>query len=148
MQENIHITVAAIIENDNRFLLVEELVHGQTVYNQPAGHLEDNETLIAASIRETLEESAWQFVPEYITGIYQWSPPENEQTFLRFCFAGQHQQHDKERQLDSGIIRAVWLDRQEIISRQDQLRSPLVLTCIDDYLKGQRYPLELLQHVI
>ncbi len=148
MQENLHVTVAAIIEKNNRFLLVEESIQRQTVYNQPAGHLEEDETLLEAVIRETLEETAWHFTPELITGLYQWVQPESRQTFIRVCFTGQPQKHDQERQLDTGIIRTVWLSRQEIAAKQEQLRSPLVLTCIDDYLQGQRFPLELIKHII
>ena len=148
MQENLHITVAAIIEENKRFLLVEESINKQVVYNQPAGHLEEDETLLEAVSRETLEETAWQFVPDVITGIYQWTQPETKHTFIRICFTGQHSQHDKGRKLDTGIIQAVWMDRQEVAHRQDKLRSPLVLACIDDYLKGQRYPLELIKHII
>ena len=148
MQENLHVTVAAIIEENDRFMLVEESIQGQLVYNQPAGHLEENETLLEAVVRETLEETAWQFVPEYITGLYQWTQPQSRQTFMRICFAGQHRQFDAGRKLDTGIVRTVWLDRQEILARQDKLRSPLVLACIDDYLQGRRYPLELLKNVI
>lgn len=147
MQENIHITVAAIIEENERFLLVEESVHGQVVYNQPAGHLEDNETLLDAVSRETLEETAWHFVPQTIIGIYQWTQPESRQAFIRICFTGKHTQHEAERELDTGIIQTVWLDRQEVAAMQDKLRSPLVLACIDDYLKGQRYPLELIKQI-
>lgn len=148
MQENLHVTVAAIIEENKRFLLVEESIQGQVVYNQPAGHLEEDETLVEAVIRETLEETAWHFVPESITGLYQWTQPENRQTFMRICFTGQHQQHDQDRPLDTGIIRTVWLDRQEVADMHGQLRSPLVLACIDDYLQGQHYPLELIKHII
>lgn len=147
MQENIHITVAAIIEENKRFLLVEESIQAQLVYNQPAGHLEEHETLLEAVSRETLEETTWRFVPETITGIYQWTQPESRQTFIRICFAGQHLQHDKGRKLDTGIIQTMWLDRQEVAAMQDKLRSPLVLACIDDYLKGQRYPLDLIKHI-
>ena len=142
------VTVAAIAEAQGRFLMVEELVDERLVYNQPAGHLEDNETLYEAVIRETLEETAWQFEPACITGIYQWTQPQSRQTFMRICFAGQHRQFDAGRKLDTGIVRTVWLDRQEILARQDKLRSPLVLACIDDYLQGRRYPLELLKNVI
>lgn len=148
MQENLHVTVAAIIEENRRFLLVEESIRGQVVYNQPAGHLEEHETLPEAVVRETLEETAWHFVPETITGIYQWTQPESRQTFMRICFAGQHQQHEQGRPLDTGIIRTVWFDRQAVAAKQDKLRSPLVLACIDDYLNGQRYPLELIKHLV
>ena len=147
MQENLHVTVAALIEEGQRFLLVEESIQGQLVYNQPAGHLEEDETLYEAVIRETREETAWGFVPQYITGIYQWTQPQSRQTFMRICFAGQHEDFKAEHTLDSGIVRAVWLSRAEILARQAQLRSPLVLKCIDDYLQGRRFPLDLIQHI-
>lgn len=147
MQENLHVTVAALIEEHERFLLVEESITGQVVYNQPAGHLEDEETPFAAVIRETLEETAWHFAPAFITGIYQWTQPESRQTFMRICFAGQPTGFEAGRRLDNDIIRTVWLSRQEIQAKLPQLRSPLVLACIDDYLKGRRYPLDLVKLV-
>ncbi len=147
MQENLHVTVAAIVEENERFLLVEESIQGQVVYNQPAGHLEDNETLQQAVIRETLEETAGHFEPAFISGLYQWTQPESRQTFMRICFAGHITQFEEDRQLDTGIIQIMWFKRQELVARQEQLRSPLVLKCIDDYLQGQRYPLELIKHV-
>ena len=147
MQENLHVTVAAIIEENKRYLLVEESIQGQVVYNQPAGHLEEDETLLAAVVRETLEETAWHFEPQAITGIYQWTQPQSRQTFMRICYTGGHHQHEPERSLDTGIIRAVWLTREDIVARQDKLRSPLVLACIDDYLQDRRYPLDLIKKV-
>jgi len=147
LQENHHITVAAVIEKDNRFLMVEESIQNQHVINQPAGHLEENETLVEAVIRETLEETAWQFEPEYVTGVYQWVQPENQQIFLRFCFTGTPYNVDKDRKLDQGIIQASWLSHEELLGQQHKLRSPLVLACIDDYLQGQRYPLDIIQNI-
>lgn len=147
MQENLHITVAAIIEQNERFLLVEESIQGQIVYNQPAGHLEDNETLPEAVVRETLEETAGHFVPEFITGLYQWTQPESRQTFMRISFAGRLTGFEQDRQLDDGILRALWLSRDEILAKQDRLRSPLVIQCIDDYRQGAHYPLELIRHI-
>ena len=146
MQENLHVTVAAVIEQDGRFLLVEESIAGQLVYNQPAGHLEENETLIDAVIRETLEETACYFEPAEIVGLYQWTHPENRQTFMRICFTGLLTGQADDPQLDEGIIRTLWLSQEEIQARQTALRSPLVLQCIDDYLHGHRYPLELIKH--
>jgi 8-oxo-dGTP pyrophosphatase MutT (NUDIX family) len=137
-----HVTVAAIIERQGKFLMVEELCGGKTVINQPAGHLEDNENLIQAVIRETLEEAAWHFTPAMITGIYQWTAPRSGKTFLRVCFSGHCDRHEPERELDDGIIRALWLSPDEL--RDTPLRSPLVLLGIKDYLAGVRYPLELL----
>ena len=148
MQENLHVTVAAIIEQDKRFLLVEESIQGQHLYNQPAGHLEEDETLIEAVIRETLEETAAHFSPAHITGIYQWTQPENRQTFMRISFTGEITSFEEGRQLDEGILRAVWLTEMEIKALQKQHRSPLVLQCIHDYQQGQRYPLELIKHIV
>ena len=138
-----HITVAAVIERDGRFLLVEEQSGGRTVYNQPAGHLESGENLVEAVIRETREETAWHFQPLALSGIYQWTNPENQIGYLRFCFTGTCHDHDPDQSLDTGIIRTWWLTRDDIMARAHQHRSPLVMRCIDDYHAGKRYPLEL-----
>ena len=142
-----HATVASIVERDNRFLMVEEFIHGQYVYNQPAGHLDPNESLLNAAIRETKEETAWDFIPEYIAGIYRWDQTETGRCFLRFTFVGTCENHDPEQTLDDGIIQAIWLTREELASQPEKLRSPMVLTCIDDYLAGKKYPLELLTDI-
>lgn len=139
-----HATVAAIIERDNQFLMVEETVHGQQVINQPAGHLDPDESLIDAVIRETQEETAWQFNPEAVTGIYLWKHPENGESYLRVAFCGSCDNHDKSQPLDDGIDAAVWMTRKQLIQRADSLRSTMVIDCIDDYLAGKRYPLDCL----
>ena len=139
-----HVTVAAVIEQHGRYLVVEESIEGKTVYNQPAGHLEPGESLIDAVIRETREESAWRFTPEALTGIYLWDQPGASRTFLRFAFCGAHSHHRPEQSLDQGILRALWLSRDELAARAEQLRSPLVLQCIDDHAAGRRYPLDCL----
>jgi 8-oxo-dGTP pyrophosphatase MutT (NUDIX family) len=139
-----HMTVAALIEIGGRFLLVQERIGGQSVYNQPAGHLEDNESLLEAVVRETLEETAWQFEPEVVTGIYQWRHPDKQTTFVRVTFAGQGVCHDPTRELDSVIERTLWLSPEEIRAQPEKLRSPMVIRCIDDYLAGAAYPLSLL----
>jgi len=139
-----HATVAAIIERDNQFLMVEEESEGQIVFNQPAGHLDPGESFIEAVIRETREETAWRLHPEAITGLYRWQQPETERTYTRIAFCGQCDDHNAEQKLDAGILRAVWMTRDELIEKTPQLRSPMVLRCIDDYLAGNRYPLELL----
>lgn len=139
-----NVTVAAITEQDNRFLMVEEIINGKAVYNQPAGHLDEGESLVQAVIRETLEETAWHFQPTAICGIYRWMTPEGI-TFLRIGFAGICNGHESDRPLDTGILQALWLSRAELLERGEQLRSPMVLCCIDDYLAGKRYPLSLLQ---
>jgi 8-oxo-dGTP pyrophosphatase MutT (NUDIX family) len=141
-----HATVAAIIERDGKFLLVEEETDEGIRYNQPAGHLDDGESLPAACARETLEETAWHFSPTALTGIYQWGPARKpELTYLRFAFCGSLGAFEADRRLDSGILRAVWLSPAEIEGGRAQHRSPLVWQCVQDYLTGRRYPLELLQ---
>lgn len=142
-----HATVAAIIERDNKFLVVEELVDGRRQINQPAGHLEPDESLIDAAIRETREETAWGFKPESVTGIYLWKHPENGETFLRVSFCGQCHDHDTSQALDNGIIQALWLSREELIERENDFRSPMVMSCIDDYLSGRRFPLDILANI-
>lgn len=146
-----NVTVAAVIERDGKFLLVEEEVsdgeNGIVVrYNQPAGHLDDNESLVRACARETLEETAWHFTPQHLVGIYQWQRPARDVTYLRFAYCGELGAHEAERKLDEGILRAVWLTPAEIHALRDQHRSPLVMQCIHDYLAGRRYPLELVRH--
>ena len=139
-----HVTVAAIIERDNQFLMVEETIKGQRVINQPAGHLDPDESLIDAAIRETQEETAWQFNPEAVTGIYLWTHPKNGESFLRVAFCGSCDNHDKSQALDEGIDAALWMTREQLIQQSEMLRSPMVINCIDDYLAGKRYPLDCL----
>lgn len=139
-------TVAAVIERDGKFLLVEEETAQGLRLNQPAGHWEDNETLIEASIREALEETACDFVPEHLIGIYRWHAPESDTTYLRFAFSGNVTGFHPELKLDEGIVRTVWLSIDEIRAGQHLHRSPLVLRCMDDYLAGKRYPLDILVH--
>jgi len=141
-----HVTVAAVIERDGKFLLVEEATPQGLRFNQPAGHLEADESLQDAAIRETLEESAYHFAPQHLVGIYRWHAPESDTTYLRFAFTGTLTGHEPERALDTGILRAVWLTPDEIRNNQPRHRSPLVLRCLEDYLTGKRYPLDLLVH--
>jgi 8-oxo-dGTP pyrophosphatase MutT (NUDIX family) len=137
------VTVAAVIERIGRFLLVEERIRGHLVLNQPAGHLEDGEALLDAVIRETLEETAWQFTPEALLGIYQWRSPRGHTT-LRIAFSGSVQAYDAARPLDPPIVTTHWLAHEEIVQRAARLRTPLVLRCIEDYLGGRRLPLDVL----
>ncbi|VAX11533.1 Nudix-like NDP and NTP phosphohydrolase NudJ [hydrothermal vent metagenome] len=127
--------------------MVEECIEGKTVLNQPAGHLENGESFIEAVIRETQEETAWKFSPETMIGIYRWVHPDSGATFLRHCFAGIVDDYSPDQTLDDGIIRSVWLSREQL-EQQRNLRSPLVLQCTDDYLSGQTYPLEILKDQI
>jgi 8-oxo-dGTP pyrophosphatase MutT (NUDIX family) len=137
------VTVAAVIEREGRFLLVEERIRGRLVLNQPAGHLEDGETLLDAVVRETLEETAWRFTPESLLGIYQWRSARGHTT-LRFAFTGSVHGHDAARPLDPPIVTTHWLARAELAQRTPRLRTPLVLRCIDDWLAGRRLPLDAL----
>lgn len=140
-----HVTVAAIAERDGRFLLVEESIDGRMILNQPAGHLDDNESLLQAVVREVREESAWEFSPEFLVGLYLWKAPEDGSTFLRIAFSGRCRVHHDDEPLDKGVARALWLSRDEVAADASRLRSPMVLRCIDDYVRGMRAPLELLQ---
>ena len=140
------VTVATVLERDGLFLLVEENTDDGIRYNQPAGHLEFGEALSDAAIRETLEETGYTCVPDALVGIYQWRKPERDLSYLRFAFSGRVLAHDARRQLDEDIIAAHWLTPDEIRARQAQLRSPMVMRCIDDYLAGHRFPLDLLTY--
>jgi ADP-ribose pyrophosphatase YjhB (NUDIX family) len=142
-----HITVAAVIEQDGKFLMVEEESDGRIVFNQPAGHLEEGESLLEGVARETLEETARHFIPEALIGIYSWSNAESGITYMRFAFRGQCGERDPARQLDTGIIAIHWMSRDELQGQSERLRSPLVLRAIDDYLTGRRYPLGLLHEL-
>lgn len=142
-----HVTVAAVIEQAGRFLLVEEEAEGARVFNQPAGHWEQGESLIDAAIRETREETGYSFTPEAVLGIYHWRHPGKDVTYLRVAFTGRVGERDASQPLDTGIIAPHWFSRAEMLARTDALRSPQVLRCVDDYLAGRRYPLELLVSV-
>jgi 8-oxo-dGTP pyrophosphatase MutT (NUDIX family) len=141
------LTVAAIVERAGRFLLVEERVNGLSVFNQPAGHVESGEALLAAVRRETREETAWTFSPEWLIGVYFWRKPRSRRTVMRFAFTGSVDAHDAAQPLDTPVIRTHWLTEQEIRAQGGRLRSPLVLRCIDDYLSGQRFALDAINEV-
>jgi 8-oxo-dGTP pyrophosphatase MutT (NUDIX family) len=142
------VTVAAIVQReDGKFLLIEEETSDGVRINQPAGHLDPHESLEQAVIRETLEEAAYDFTPTALVGMYMSRYTSRrtgeEVTYLRFTFCGTPgRQHDQP--LDEGILRTMWLSRDELAACQDQHRSPLVLQCVDEYLAGRRAPLELL----
>ena len=143
-----HVTVAAVIEKDQRFLLVEEETSNGLAFNQPAGHLEEGEDLITAVKREVIEESGWQFEPNYLLAIQLWRKNNTSSTFLRVCFAGHCHSHNPNIELDEGIVDIHWLTRNEIYKNQARLRSPLVLNSVDEYLNGQQYPLYLLKSLL
>ena len=143
-----HVTVAAIIERDNRFLFVEEHTASGLKFNQPAGHLEPDEDFITAVKREVYEETAWQFEPEYLVSIQLWRKNPEYPTFLRLCFSGQCHSHEPDKALDEGIVATHWLSHAEIVAQHHRLRSPLVLLSLDNYLDGQQYPLSLLKNFL
>ncbi len=143
-----NVTVAAVVEQNGKYLLVEEEPEpGLGLFlNQPAGHLDPGESIVQGAIRETLEETAYTFVPEYLLGIYQWHSQQADTTYLRFAFVGKITRHDPRRKLDTGILRADWFGIGEITRQAERHRSPLVMQCIRDHQAGKRYPLELLTH--
>jgi 8-oxo-dGTP pyrophosphatase MutT (NUDIX family) len=145
-----NVTVAALAERDGRFLLVEEETPDGIRFNQPAGHLDEGESLLEACAREALEETAWRFRPTALVGVYQWPRPKRENqddiTYLRFAFAGTLGIEETGRKLDTGILRAVWMTPEEIEASQERHRSPLIWQCVQDYLAGKRYPLEIIRH--
>ncbi|PCI76168.1 MAG: NUDIX hydrolase [SAR86 cluster bacterium] len=139
-----HITVATIVERAGKFLMVKENSGGRLVYNQPAGHVEARESLLDAAIRETLEETAWRVNLEQLLGIYQYTSPDNGITYIRHCFIAKAIEPRTKRNLDEDITEAVWVSFEELEQRESQMRSPLVLEVIRDYLKGISYPLSLI----
>jgi 8-oxo-dGTP pyrophosphatase MutT (NUDIX family) len=148
MRWNPDVTVAAVVERDGRYLMVEERIAGRLVLNQPAGHLEKGETLVEAVIRETREETAWRLAPEALVGTYLWHNQDNDRSFLRFAFCGSVDDHRADQKLDTGIVRAVWLSHEQLLAQPGRLRSPLVLRCLEDYLRGVRRPLDSVATVI
>ncbi|MFZ2236218.1 MAG: NUDIX hydrolase [Dokdonella sp.] len=140
-----HVTVATVVPREGRFLLVEETVRGQLVLNQPAGHLDPDETLQDAAVRETLEETGWDVALTGLLAVQQWTSVSSGDQFIRFTFAAQPLFHHPERTLDDGIVRALWLSRDEITASKERLRSPMVLASVDDFLGGVRLPLDAIR---
>jgi len=141
------VTVAAIVEDEGRFLFIEERVRGQLVLNQPAGHLEAGESLVDALVRETLEESGWQVQPNGLVGIYLWTSPVDGVSFMRVTLAATPLGHDAGRPLDRGIERALWLSAEELATHPVPHRSPMVAHSLRDYLANGAGPMDRLQHV-
>ncbi|MEN5264177.1 NUDIX hydrolase [Stenotrophomonas sp. TWI587] len=139
-----HVTVATVVVRDGGLLLVEEAIDGRQVLNQPAGHLEPDETLAEAACRETLEETGWTVRLSAFIGTYQWTAPDGT-PFLRFAYAAEPLSHDPARLLDDGILRALWLTPAELKADSTRLRSPLVWEVVADYLAGQRHPLSIVR---
>jgi 8-oxo-dGTP pyrophosphatase MutT (NUDIX family) len=142
------VTVATIVVRDGKLLVVEETTQGETVLNQPAGHLEPGESLAEAAVRETLEETAWDVRLTAFIGAYQWrapvAPGGGGRHYLRLAFAAEPLRHHPDRELDDGILRALWLTPAELAGQRDRHRSPLVWKTAEDFLAGRRYPLDLL----
>jgi 8-oxo-dGTP pyrophosphatase MutT (NUDIX family) len=141
------LTVATVVPDGGRFLFVEERIRGRLVVNQPAGHLEPDETLAEAAVRETREETGWQVEITDLLAVYHWPSPPDRRPVLRFTFLARPLSHDPAQPLDSGIERALWLPRDELESGNYRHRSPLVARSVDDYLAGQRAPLSLLASI-
>lgn len=146
MQPAPHVTVATVIEHKGAFLMVKEKKQGRFVYNQPAGHVDGNETLIDAAVRETLEETAHHCRCSAVLGQYQYTAPSNGITYHRTAFIAESLEHDSAFKLDSDIEEALWLSYEEILdlNQKDRLRSPIVLMAIDDYRAGKSFPLDLI----
>jgi 8-oxo-dGTP pyrophosphatase MutT (NUDIX family) len=140
------VTVAAVIEKEGKFLLVEEHTPEGLRLNNPAGHLDPGEGLIDACAREVLEETTHQFVPFSLVGVYlsRFRRPEEDVTYLRFAFCGALGAAVAGRALDTGIVRTLWLTPEEVRASASRHRSPLVVRCMEDYLRGARYPADLL----
>jgi 8-oxo-dGTP pyrophosphatase MutT (NUDIX family) len=136
MSRSPDITVAAIAQTAGRFLFVEERINNRLVFNQPAGHVEQGESLLAAVVREVREETAWRFEPQGLLGVYLWRRPSARRATLRFAFTGQVTDHDARQRLDRGIVRTHWLSEEELKGHAERLRSPLVLRCVQDFLAG------------
>lgn len=141
-----NVTVASVLERDGRFMLVEEETTDGLRLNQPAGHLEAQESLLDAVVRETREETAHRFLPEYLVGVYLWPRPSGDVTYLRFAFGGALGEQIEGAGLDDGIVAVVWMTPDEMRACSSRHRSPLVMQCVDDWLAGRRFPLELLRH--
>ncbi len=142
-----HKTVATVVEENGRFLMVEELIKGELVLNQPAGHLEANESLMQGAVRETLEETAWEVELTAFLGLYQQTANADNICYIRSCFIAKPLREVPGRKLDTGIVQALWLSRAELEARKAHLRSPVVLRVIDDYLQGKSYPLEVVHYL-
>jgi len=141
------LTVAAVVQRDQRFLIVEEHIQGRLVLNQPAGHVEDGESLLEATVRETLEETAWHFVPRHLLGLYLWRNPANGHSILRVAVSGDVTSREDTRRLDHGIVAAHWMTRAALLEGPARLRSPLVMRCIDDFVAGHRHDLAALSYL-
>ncbi len=143
-----HVTVACVVADGDRFLMVEEDIRGARHFNQPAGHLEPGESLADAARRETLEETGWDVTLDCLIGVQQWRSPIHDHQVVRFAFGATPVRHHPERELDTGIVCATWMSYAQIAALGARLRSPLVLATLDDWLGGQRLPLAALRSLL
>lgn len=143
-----NVTVAAVVRQDGKYLLVEEDTDEGRRFNQPAGHLDPGETLLEAVAREVREETRYDFRPTGLVGVYLWPHPGKDITYLRFAFRGELIGHDPSRELDTGIVAARWMTPEEIAAVSSQHRSPLIAQCIADFDAGNDHPLAMLHHYL
>lgn len=141
------VTVATVVVRDGRLLCVEERSNGHLVINQPAGHLEPDESLLEAAVRETREETGWNVRITHVVGAYQWKAPETGRHYMRFAFAAEPVDEVPGAALDEGIVRTMWLTPQELQAEAPRHRSPLVWRTVADFLGGNRHPLSLVQQL-
>jgi 8-oxo-dGTP pyrophosphatase MutT (NUDIX family) len=141
------VTVATVVVRDGRLLCVEERANGRLVINQPAGHLEPDESLLEAAVRETREETGWNVRITHVVGAYQWKAAETGRHYMRFAFAAEPVNEIPGATLDEGIVRALWLTPQELQAEAARHRSPLVWRTVADFLGGSRHPLSLVQQL-
>ncbi len=142
----VSVTVAAVIQNEGRYLLVEEQTEDGIRINQPAGHLEPDESIVEGAVRETLEETAYGFSPDGLVGIYRWRHPANGVTYVRFAVLRRVGSAPRRSRPRPGILRTLWLTPEQLRSSASTHRSPLVLRCVEDHLAGRRYSLDMLIH--
>ena len=143
-----HVTVATVVERSGRYLFVEESAGGRVVLNQPAGHLDPEEDLVDAAVRETLEETGHHVRVTDLLGVWLWRKPKDDETFLRIAFAAELEDHEPDRELDEGIIRPLWLSLEELDQRADDHRSPLVREAVERHRAGERHPLTVLKALL
>lgn len=148
MPDRIHLTVATVVEHQGRFLMVRETRDGRQLINQPAGHVEPGEDIRAAALRETLEETGWIVELQHLLGIYTYNAPANGATYYRVCFSATAKCQQPGATLDDDIDSWHWMDYGEICAERNNLRSELVMTCVEDFREARFYPLDLLREPV